>query len=364
MKLIRKSIDTDGSGSVTVLMEEPEDLWHIYNIVSLNDHLTSTTTRKVARVSATGSVVNTKMHLKLTIGVEQIEWDGDACKLRIKGPTKEENEFVRLGQYHTIELSNDQTFTIYKKKWDFIHFERLDLACDPAKSAHVAAVVLHEGLANICFITSHMTIVRARIEMHIPKKRPNAPSGHDKATVRFYYSVVEAVHKHIDLSIIKCVIIAGPAFTTELFQKYLVEAAMKHDWKDILSNKSKFVCVHASSGHKYVELQSLTPHTSHACFSHLLAYYDTLSTAFNCQLTHSYSRYLPHLLSFDLTVHSFSTRHSLIQALRDPKVATLVQDVTAMEETKALENFFELLNSNPDQAYYGMLNASNYSPVG
>ena len=53
-------------------------------------------------------------------------------------------------------------------------------AVDPANGAEVGAVVMQEGLANICLITEHQTILRQRVEVAIPKKRQGKASDHDK----------------------------------------------------------------------------------------------------------------------------------------------------------------------------------------
>lgn len=37
----------------------------------------------------------------------------------------------------------------------------------PAKNADVAAIVMQEGLAHLCLLTSAMTIVRAKIEIQV-----------------------------------------------------------------------------------------------------------------------------------------------------------------------------------------------------
>lgn len=38
------------------------------------------------------------------------------------------------------------------------------------------------GLAHVCLITGYMTLVRARLEVAIPKKRGAAASAHDKVS--------------------------------------------------------------------------------------------------------------------------------------------------------------------------------------
>lgn len=49
--------------------------------------------------------------------------------------------------------------------------EVLNDARDPTKKAEIAAVVMQEGLANICLIKSSLTKICAKIERNIPKKK-------------------------------------------------------------------------------------------------------------------------------------------------------------------------------------------------
>jgi hypothetical protein len=45
MRLLHKDIDRDGVGTVTLLPEELEDMWHAYNLISVGDHVRATTLR-------------------------------------------------------------------------------------------------------------------------------------------------------------------------------------------------------------------------------------------------------------------------------------------------------------------------------
>jgi protein pelota len=51
--------------------------------------------------------------------------------------------------------------------WDTMDLDRLQQCSDPAHLADVAAVIMHEGMANICLLTSTMTIVKARIDLQV-----------------------------------------------------------------------------------------------------------------------------------------------------------------------------------------------------
>ena len=73
-----------------------------------------------------------------------------------------------------------------------------EVACDPAQHADLAAVVMQEGLAHLCLVTSSMTLVRAKIDTSIPRKRKGMCSQHDKGLHRFYEQVLQAILRHVD----------------------------------------------------------------------------------------------------------------------------------------------------------------------
>lgn len=56
----------------------------------------------------------------------------------------------------------------------------LEQACDPAQKADVAAVVMQEGLANMMLVTPAMTLLRAKVEVTIPRKRRGSCTQHEK----------------------------------------------------------------------------------------------------------------------------------------------------------------------------------------
>ncbi|CAH3043321.1 unnamed protein product [Porites evermanni] len=296
MKLVAKNFEKDSSGSVVLVPEEAEDMWHAYNLIAVGDRLKSTTIRRVQTESATGSVSSNKVRTTLAIAVEGIEFDTQACMLRIKGRNVEENQYVKMGAYHTIDLELNRKFTLLKEYWDLIALERVEMACDPTQHADLGAILLHEGLGHIMLVTSSMTIVRAKIDMNIPRKRKGFCSQHDKGLLRFYDAIIQGVLRHINFDVIKCVLVASPGFVKEQFCDYMFQQAIKNEWKAITENKSKFILVHSSSGHK----------------------------------------------------------HTLKEVLADPAVTARLADTKAAGEVKALDTFFTMLQTEPDRAYYGI----------
>ncbi len=96
-----------------------------------------------------------------------------------------------MGAYHTIDLELNKKFEITKPEWDSIDLERVEMACDVTKSADVAAIVMQEGIAHICLITSSMTIVRSKIDMAIPRKRKNHTGQHEKVRKIHFHNKLE-----------------------------------------------------------------------------------------------------------------------------------------------------------------------------
>uniref|UniRef100_A0A4W6CQB7 Protein pelota homolog n=1 Tax=Lates calcarifer TaxID=8187 RepID=A0A4W6CQB7_LATCA len=93
MKLLHKDIEKDNAGQVTLVPEEAEDMWHTYNLLQVGDSLRASTIRKVQTESTTGSVGSSRVRTTLTLCVEAIDFDSQACQLRVKGTNIEENQY-------------------------------------------------------------------------------------------------------------------------------------------------------------------------------------------------------------------------------------------------------------------------------
>ncbi|CAG8441080.1 3848_t:CDS:10 [Acaulospora morrowiae] len=295
MRLVRRNIERDRSGSITLYPEHLEDMWHVYNLISPGDELKASTIRRIQNESTTGSVDSRRIKLTLSITVEKIDFDPQGGLLRIRGKVIGENKYVKMGTYHTIDLELNRNFTLTKQEWDIIALERVEEACDITRQADVAAIVLQEGLANICLVTQNMTIVRQRIEHPIPKKRKGSVTNYEKGLQKFYEQVMQAILLHVNFEIVKVVICASPGFVKDQLYKYIFEEAVKNDIKQLLENKSKFILIHCSSGHK----------------------------------------------------------HALQEVLQDANIQGQLSDTKYAREVIALEKFYKMLNEDSDRAFYG-----------
>jgi stalled ribosome rescue protein Dom34 len=68
---------------------------------------------------------------------------------------------------------------------------------------------------------------------------------------KFFDSVIQAIIRHVNFDVVKCVLLASPGFIKDQLFDYMMQWATKMDEKKILDNRSKFVLAHCSSGFKH-----------------------------------------------------------------------------------------------------------------
>lgn len=142
------------------------------DIFSQGDHVRAPAIRRVQNVSATGSTDSHRVRLNLTLAVTRVEWSpatsaGEASAsaadgsntgnaqvstagLSISGRVVSENQHVKMGAFHTLDIEANRTVRIEKEfGWDSIALARVDEACATGRGAEVAAVVCGEGVS--CF---------------------------------------------------------------------------------------------------------------------------------------------------------------------------------------------------------------------
>ena len=279
------------SNSLADLAEQ----WHAYNLIRPNDLLRASAVRKIVTESGTGSRSVERVHTALTIRVTKLDFDSQAGQLHVSGRVAEENKHVKLGSYHTLDLELQRNFTLEKSEgWDSVALDTLREAISQEAKAQLWAVIMQEGLANICLITDHQTILRQRIEVSLPKKRAGS-TDHDKQLQKFYQTTFESLLRQIDLTNPKPLLLASPGFTASNFQQ--------------------FIKTQASSGANK-QLQQLLPKIT---------------------VAHSASAHL----------------HSLSEVLSSPAVTSKLSDTKFARETQLMDRFFELMRKDDARAWYG-----------
>jgi protein pelota len=289
--------------------------WHAHNLIRPSDLLTASAIRRVTTESAsTGSTSSHRVHLNLTIRVKSLDFDPRAGQLHVSGRVARENKHTKLGQYHTLDLELFRNFTLEKEVegkdgeqgWDSIAREQLEEAINPQKKTEIVAVIMEEGLANICFVTQFQTILRQKVDMKVPRKRGGAgrSANHDKGLGKFFKIVLDTLLRQIEGLLEQKdeannipILVASPGFTAAGFLKYASDRAFATNEKTLqaLVKRKAFVMVHSSSG------------------------------------------YL----------------HSLDEVMKSHEVMIKLKDTKYARETRLMNDFFNLLRKDDARAWYG-----------
>lgn len=271
MKLVGKRIEKDHSGYVTLRPEEDEDMWHLYNLIQEGDEVRAPAIRRVQTETSTGSTSSHRVKTTLTLSVQRMHFsaavsssnpssnaaDGasnnasssQGASLSISGQVTAENQFVKMGAYHTLDLEVNRDVRIVKAEWDSVALQRVKEACEEGRGAEVGAIVCGEGTAAVCLLSEHMTVIRQRVEVPVPRKRIGSTTLHDKGLQRFYETVYQSFLRHMPYASLRAIIIASPGFVRDAIYDYIFTQATKANNKALLQAKNKFMRVHVNSPH-------------------------------------------------------------------------------------------------------------------
>ncbi|RYR23513.1 hypothetical protein Ahy_B03g068724 isoform B [Arachis hypogaea] len=295
MKIVRKDLVRNGPGSVKMVAVDSDDLWYAYNLIAPGDSVMAVTVRKVLREAASGGREAERIKLKLEIKVEEVaDYDKEGSMLRIRGKNILENEHVKIGAFHTLELELQRPFVLRKEVWDSYALEVLQQASDPGASADLAVVLMQEGLAHILLIGRSITYYLMWNFGHLII--PKSPTHTLLALNKFFENVLQAFLKHIDFNVVRCAVIASPGFTKDQFHRHLFLEAERRQLRPIIENKSRIILVHTTSGYK----------------------------------------------------------HSLKEVLDAPNVMNMIKDTKAAQEVRAMKDFYDMLSNDPARACYGV----------
>lgn len=155
------------------------------------------------------------------------------------------------------------------------------------------------GTAVVCLLTEHMTVVRQRIDVAMPRKHKSLPgsSNSDKAHIKYLSLVYDAVLKLLSLPALRLIILASPGFYRDTVYDYLFAEATRRGEKMLTGSeaKRKFLRVHSSSSHL----------------------------------------------------------HSLMEVLKSPEVSSQLKDTKFAREGQMLDRFQRMLATDELRAWYG-----------
>lgn len=225
-----KIIEEDQSnGVVKVFPETLDDLWHLSHIIAEGDKVYSKTTR---RIQDNGESVRNNAGVKKTftlgISVEKVSFHIFTGKLRISGTIiSGPEEYIAMGDHHTIEAKLNNRLTIKKEKWSHYAINRVNQAIEASKKLSAMIVVIEDDVADFGLMRQYGIEYYGPVMGNVSGKRI-IDKNRKKNIEKFYNNIVEYINKFEN---VHTIILAGPGFFKNDFYKYLES---KH--KDIAKN--------------------------------------------------------------------------------------------------------------------------------
>jgi len=205
------------NNEIKLLMENLDDLWHMYNIVEKNDIVFALTHRKVEKKTdklRPEKVERKKM--RLGIRVTDVEFHEFSDRLRIHGVIE---NGVDVGSYHTLNLTVGDNVSILKE-WKEHHLNRIKEAVEETKRPTLTFLSIDYDEATFALLRQYGVENIGAITSHISGKQYKT----DKNEKNNFYSKVLTTLEQIKKG---PVIILGPGFAKEEFYSFVKEKKLE-----------------------------------------------------------------------------------------------------------------------------------------
>ncbi len=211
MKVLRRDLRT---GSIKLLPQNLDDLWHISNLVEAGDLVRATTFRREERKTDKVRPERVeRVRLKLGIRVQRVEFHEFADRLRIHGLIEEGS--MDLGSHHTLNVDPGISLEVVKE-WREPQLRRIDEAVEATTQPLVTLVSLDDEGALVAQM--HQYGIRQIAEIRSKgggKMYETQPTRED-----FFSQILQKLHQ---LDVSQGLVFLGPGFTREEFLKFVKE---------------------------------------------------------------------------------------------------------------------------------------------
>jgi len=239
VKIVAKNLKI---GKVSVIPEDMDDLWHLYNVILPGDQIAARTVRRVRRDSDDTSRPDKgerrRMFIRLT--VEEVSLHKYSNRLRVKGKILEgPDDFVSIGSYHTINVEPGLKIEISKDHWPNLLLRRLQDAAS-RKGQRLIVIAIEEDQTSIGVIDD--SGIDVRVEIHGTARGKYGKYIQTGETIDQMFAGVALQLQELlaQLPDNTRIVIVGPGSTKEKLAEYLKNK--------VPSTKGRVLLEHVSTG--------------------------------------------------------------------------------------------------------------------
>lgn len=207
MRILEENL-RGNEGEIKLIPENLDDLWHLKYIIEPGDNVFSLT-KRISESSDKLRSDKEKITVRIGIEVEKTEFHRFANRLRITGRII---AGVEDSGYHTLNIYQGKELSIVKK-WKDEQLERIRYAEEASKKPEIAILTIEEGEAIAGLLRQW------GVEEVSDIRRSYGKESSERTE---FFSEILSFIKSLDF---KYLVIAGPGFTKEDFNKFLKEKA-------------------------------------------------------------------------------------------------------------------------------------------
>jgi protein pelota len=145
MRVLKKDLR---GGTIKLLVENGDDLWHLRHLIQPGDLVHAVTWR---REESTGDRVRAekseRRRMYLGVEVEEVEYADFSDRLRVLGVIREGPDDVPLGTHHTLNVEEGTDVKIKKARWRTFELDRIDEAVRATRRPHVLIICVDDESA-------------------------------------------------------------------------------------------------------------------------------------------------------------------------------------------------------------------------
>jgi protein pelota len=211
---VRQRDIEDGYGTVTLVPESLDDLWHLKYVIEGGDTVSALTQRRVERNDdMTRSTGGERETLDIELEADDVEFARFANRLRVSGVIRSCDRETEIGNHHTVNVEKNDEISV-TKDWKPDQLERIEEA-EEADENEVAVATVEEGEAHVHTVRAHGVEERATLTGTTGK-------GDDAAPREELFGELASVLENTDAD---AVVLAGPGFTKRDAYDYMEENA-------------------------------------------------------------------------------------------------------------------------------------------
>ncbi|MFH0986807.1 MAG: mRNA surveillance protein pelota [Candidatus Micrarchaeota archaeon] len=203
--------------TVKLKPEIAEDLWHLEKIIRPGDRVSASTTRKFVADSGDAE----RKRVFITLECEKVEFHKGFGTLRVLGVIKsaKPEDLAQIGEHHSLDVALREVITIEKPRaWMRYEIERIREAEKASKRPKIAVLVMDEREAELFVMREYGIDELGKETLSGTGKYEDG--GKMKEVKNKHYTEVYNLLKKVQEDNVK-IIIAGPGFERENFQKWL-----------------------------------------------------------------------------------------------------------------------------------------------